>query len=100
MQGALQASQQARAQLEQSLQSHMAEVARTSTATVQSAAACQAEMHRLESQAKALQQDLLAARSRADEERAQTKQLASALTAAHDEYQVMTLPAVLQNLHT
>lgn len=87
-QGTLHASQQARAQLEQSLQSHMADSARFNSAAAQTAKASQADLQRLEKQAKALQQDLQAARSSTNEDRAQIKQLASALTAAHDEYQV------------
>ena len=75
-------------QLEQSLQSHIAEAACFQSAAAQTTTASQAELHRLEQQAKALQQDLVAARTRTDEERAQTKQLASALTAACEEYQV------------
>lgn len=91
MQGTLQAAQQARAQLEQSIQSHRTDTAHATSMAAQAAAASQADLHRLEQNAKALQQELQAARIRTDEDRAQIKQLATALTAAHDEYQVGNL---------
>ena len=91
VQDALQTSQQTRLQLEQSLQAHIAEAAHVQSASAQTVTASQAELHRLEQQAKALQQDLVAARTRMDEERSQTKQLASALATAHEEHQVRSL---------
>ena len=88
MQSALQASQQAAARLEQSLQQQTAEMTRMSSTSSQAAAASTAELHRLTQQAEAMQQHLCIANSRIEEERAQSKQLAAALTAAQHDYQV------------
>lgn len=80
--------------MEQSLQQQTAEVTRLSSTAVQTAATSQVEVHRLEQQAQALQQQLANANSVIQEERVQCRQMASALTVAQQDYQVQRLDQI------
>ncbi len=90
-QAALQITHQAQATVERELQQCKATASTHSTNAAQAAAATQAELELLRQQLSACQQETQAVRGREEEARNQVKQLATALTAAQTDYQVVTL---------
>ncbi|DBA92094.1 TPA: hypothetical protein ACH3X1_015822 [Trebouxia sp. C0004] len=84
---ALQACRQSQARAEQELQQCNAAASRHSATAAQAATASQAELESLRRQLSSCQQESQALRSREEEARQQTRQLAAALTAAQKDYQ-------------
>ena len=85
---ALLASQQAHAALQNLLQQQTAEAAAARAAAAQATGEAHAHAGQLKERVSKLQQELQTSQQREQEARAEIKQLAGALSAAHEEHQV------------